>query len=269
MDAPREKLWIAHGRLRSGSDSPGLADRRTMSSSSEALCFPHKLPSASFAEVLTPVRFNTIGLMRGVSELSDVDRAAFGRLLPVLLCGEESAFHVFSREALRISDSHFSRSQALAYRIAAEELEHERLLQELRCYCPVPDDIASSSSRSRHFFIRMASRDPAVHFATVAALDSAVCIILSALVRPLSRSSAVVEILERIRSDEARHVRFSRHHAYELGASRSLLVSKALAVRSEVAALLYPFGSAFEDLGVDMDHLLRRVNSTTESGASA
>ena len=261
MDAPREKFRIDPGRPLSGSDAPGLADQRAVSSASEALCFPHKLARAPFAEGLTPVRLKSIRLMRGVSELSDADRAAFGRLLPILLCGEESAFHVFSREALRISDSQFSRSQALAYRIAAEELEHERLLQELRCYCPVPDDIASSSSRSRHFFIRMASRDPAVHFATVAALDSAVCIILSALVRPLSRSSAVVEILERIRSDEARHVRFSRHHACELGASRSLLMSKAVAVRSEVAALLYPFGSAFEDLGVDMDYLLRRVNS--------
>jgi hypothetical protein len=260
MDA-QERLPIDPKRPHSGSDAPRLADQRAISSASEALCFPHKLPRAPFAERLTPLRLNNIGLMRGVSELSDVDRAAFGRLLPVLLCGEESAFHVFSREALRISDSQFSRTQALAYRIAAEELQHERLLQELRSHCPVSDDIASSSSRSRHFFMRMASRDPAVHFATVAALDSAVCIILSALVRPLLRSNAVVEILERIRSDEARHVRFSRHHAYELGASRSLLMSKALAVRSEVAALLYPFGSAFEDLGVDMDHLLRRVNA--------
>src|SRR6516165_2203739 len=142
MDAPGGKLRIAHGRPHSGSDLPGPADRRTMSSASGALCFPHKLPRASFAEVLTKVRFDTIGLMRGVSELSDVDRAALGRLLPVLLCGEESAFHVFSREALRISDSQFSRSQALAHRIAVEELQHERLLQKLRRCCPVPDDIA-------------------------------------------------------------------------------------------------------------------------------
>src|SRR6516165_11235796 len=142
MDAPREKFRIDPGRPLSGSDARGLADQRAVSSASEALCFPHKLARAPFAEGLTPVRLKSIRLMRGVSELSDVDRAAFGRLLPILLCGEESAFHVFSREALRISDSQFSRSQALAYRIAVEELQHERLLQKLRRCCPVPDDIA-------------------------------------------------------------------------------------------------------------------------------
>jgi hypothetical protein len=105
----------------------------------------------------------------------------------------------------------------------------------------------------------MASRDPAIHFARVAALDSAVCIVLSTLVKPLSRATALIEIFNRIRSDEARHVRFSRWHSYDLGADTSLLAKTAARIRGELVALLYPLGSAFEDLGLDADHLFRRI----------
>jgi hypothetical protein len=140
-------------------------------------------------------------------------------------------------------------------------LEHEHLLQQLRSCCPVPNDIASILRQTRRFFRRIASRDPAVHFARVAGLDSGVCLILSALVRPLSRATALSQIFDRIRSDETRHVRFSRQHSYELGADTMLLANTAAQIRSELVALLYPFGHSFEDLGVDADHLFRRVNA--------
>jgi hypothetical protein len=180
--------------------------------------------------------------------------------LPSLLCGEESSFHVFWREGHRGSNVQIGHSEASANQIAIEELEHERLLQDLRGCCPVPNDVARTLVRTRRFFLRMASRDPAVHFARVAALDSGVCVILSSLVKPLSRATALVEIFNRIRSDEARHVRFSRRHSYELGADTSLLANTAARIRGELVALLYPLGNSFEDLGLDADHLFRRLN---------
>jgi hypothetical protein len=79
--------------------------------------------------------------MDSISELSNIQVTALGRFLPTLLCGEESALQVFSQEGCRISNVQASHSRFLAYRIAADELEHERLIQELRGYCPVPDDI--------------------------------------------------------------------------------------------------------------------------------
>jgi hypothetical protein len=106
----------------------------------------------------------------------------------------------------------------------------------------------------------MASRDPAVHFARIAALDSAVCVLLATLVKPLSRATALIEIFNRIRSDEARHVRFSRQHSYELGADTSLLADTAGHIRDELVAHLYPLANSFEDLGLDADHLFRRIN---------
>ena len=170
------------------SDAPGSPDARPIVMASDALCFRHAVPVALSAGAVAPVRLDPVRLTRGLSELSEVEIAALGRLLPILLCGEESAFQVFWREGHKASNVQISRSEALANQIALEELEHERLLQELRSCCPVPHDVASTLLRTRRFFLRMASRDPAVHFAKVAALDSAVCILLSALAKPLLRA---------------------------------------------------------------------------------
>jgi len=213
------------------------------------------------------MHLRAVRLKESLSELSEIQVSALGQLLPSLLCGEESAFQVFWREGHRVSNVQISRSAALANQIALEELEHERLLQGLRGYCPVPNDVASTILRTRQFFLRMASRDPAVHFARVAALDSGLCVLLSALVKPLSRAATLIEIFNRIRSDEARHVRFSRQHSYELGADTSLLANSAVRVRGELVDLLYPLGESFEDLGVDADHLFRRVNTQKDSVA--
>jgi hypothetical protein len=107
----------------------------------------------------------------------------------------------------------------------------------------------------------MACRDHALHFARIAALDSAVCVILAAVTKPLARARVVVDTFNRIRGDEARHVKFSREHSCELGADKSLLADTAACVRSELVALLYPLASSFEDLGLDADHLFRRVDA--------
>ena len=149
------------------------ANGQTMPFPSDGLCFPHRVPIALCRRAVAPMHLRVARLKDSLSELSETQVTALGQLLPSLLCGEESAFHVFWREGHRVSNVQISRSEALANQIALEELEHERLLQDLRSCCPVPSDVASTLLRTRRFFLRMASRDPAVHFARVAALDSA------------------------------------------------------------------------------------------------
>jgi len=111
----------------------------------------------------------------------------------------------------------------------------------------------------------MASRDLTIHFARIAALDSGVCIILSALVRPVARAPVLAELFNRIRRDEARHVGFSRQHSCRLGANKSLLEDIAIRARAELVTLLYPLANSFEDLGVDADCLFRRVTKESTS----
>ena len=45
-----------------------------------------------------------------------------------------------------------------------------------------------------------------------------------------------------------------------LSSSESRRFSYSAHIRNELVALLYPLGSSFEALGVDADHLFRRVN---------
>jgi hypothetical protein len=224
-----------------------------------ALCFPHTTLVSSGSDLVTPVGFERVNLEPTLLELTDTQVAALGRLVPGLLCGEESAFEVFSNEGYRISSREFSQSQAIANRIAGEELEHERLLRVVSGCCPAPVDLESILRRTRRFFRRMASRDIAIHFAGIAALDSGTCIILSSIVKPVSRATLLAELFNRIRRDEARHVRFSRQYSSGLGARRSLLECIATRVRAELVTLLNPLADSFEDLGVDADQLFRRI----------
>jgi hypothetical protein len=242
-------------------NAPEEANRHGAIFLDDAFCFPHpaSLESRRRAASLTQPRI--IEIRDSLSALSEPQIEALGRFLPALLCGEESSFHVFSREAGRLTEIALYRSLALARRIAIEELEHERLLRDLRNSCLVPNDLATIRLKGRRFFLRMASRDPALHFARVAALDSCVCVILAAVVKPLARARVVVETFNRIRGDEARHVRFSREHSCELGADKSLLADTAACVRSELVALFYPLASTFEDLGLDADRLFRRIEA--------
>lgn len=242
-------------------NAPDGVNHRSAIFTGDGLCFPHPpaLELRHCAEGLSQLRI--VELKDSLSELAEPQIEALGRLLPVLLCGEESAFQVFWREAGRLTDVQFRRSLALARQIAAEELEHEQLLRELRNCCPTPDDLASTRLRARRFFLRMASREPALHFARVAALDSGVCVILAAVAKPLARTPAVVDTLNRIRRDEAKHVRFSREHSCELGADKSLLADTGARIRSELVALLYPLASSFEDLELDADELFRRLEA--------
>jgi hypothetical protein len=242
-------------------NAPEGANHHSEIFTDDTFCFPHPVPLDSRRRAARLMQPRVIEIRDSLSELAVPQIEALGRLLPALLCGEESSFHVFSREAGRPTEAALYRSLALARRIALEELEHERLLRELRNCCPVPNDLATICLSARRFFLRMACRDHALHFARVAALDSAVCVILSAVTKPLGQARVIVETFNRIRGDEARHVRFSREHSCELGANKSLLADTAACVHSELVALLYPLASSFEDLGLDADRLFRRIKA--------
>src|ERR1700756_978534 len=103
--------------------APDGANHHSAMFTDDALCFPHPVPLDSRRPTarLTQPAINEI--RNSLSELAEAQIEALGRLLPALLCGEESSFHVFSREASRLTDAALYRSLALAHRIAVEELE--------------------------------------------------------------------------------------------------------------------------------------------------
>lgn len=185
------------------------------------------------------------------------------RFVPTLMCGEESATHVFQRESDRIKDLQAdAESSRLLKQIAAEEVVHERLLALLRARLPAPDDLQALRRRARFFFFRLASRDPALHFARIVGLDSGVCITLSSLVHPssaLARAPYACQIWNRIWRDEAQHVRVSRQHVLDMGIDKATLNHESKRAREGLVELLRPLACDFEDMKVDPDKLFSRI----------
>lgn len=213
-------------------------------------------------------------------ELSDQCVEAFARLVPLLACGEESAIHVFSGAAalaaleptlessleptLQCNGNGYTppsvSAQALAG-IAADEMRHEAWLAAWRARLPDCLDLATRR-QARRFFAGLACDDPALHFIRIAALDSAVCQILAPLIAreaPLSGVKGIRITLNRILTDEARHVRISRACATASGATPEQVRAEWQDVRVRLATLLESVGPDLAILGADPDKLFDRL----------
>jgi hypothetical protein len=190
--------------------------------------------------------------------LVDAHAEALAELLAIFACGEESAAISFARLGESPID-HVARRELV--QIAGEELVHEGLLRRLRGALPKPPRDKGLRRALAHFFHGVARTDIGLHLAAIASLDSAVCLILSDLLRPggvIAQDFAVATIFRRIRQDEAKHVRVSRHIAVGF-ARRDLRGEVAESTRVGLVAVLARRGAAFERLGVDAERLLARL----------
>jgi hypothetical protein len=194
----------------------------------------------------------------GPFRLGDAAAEALSELLQVFACGEESAAHAFAH--LGSSPLEDAARRGLA-RVAAEELIHERLLRGLRSELPAPAPDRELRRALLRFYHGIGQADTGLHLASIAALDSAVCGILAALLQPngtLAREPAVAMVLRRIQRDEAGHVRLSRRLAAEL-ARGDEIGAVAENARLGLVGLLARRGAAFESLGVNAERLFARI----------
>jgi hypothetical protein len=195
--------------------------------------------------------------------LSSRHAEALAELLPFLLCGEESAVVAFG---------HYSQSTLLrpeARRefalIQTDELRHASWLRCLRLTLPPPYPHTRLRRELRRFFTRIGSPDIGHHFAHIAALDSAVCVILGALRqrhRPVARDSALSALFAHIHRDEAKHVAIARRYARQLHGPVELH-SWASEIRSQLTAILAERAGAFEALEVCPDRLFPLLRAVT------
>ena len=139
----------------------------------------------------------------GPLRLGDAAADALSELLQVFACGEESAALAFAR--LGDSPIKAAARHALA-RVAEDELVHERLLRGLRGALPAPAPDGEQRRALLRFYHCIAQADIGLHLASIAALDSAVCLILAALLetdRALAQEPTVNAIFRHIHRDEA------------------------------------------------------------------
>jgi len=186
---------------------------------------------------------------------------ALAELLPVLLCGEESA--ALAMDHIAGSRDAQDEMRAALARIALDELEHQALLQRIRAALPVPHDDPELHAAMRRFFMRLASRDPATHCARIAAVDSAVCLLLGDLRRrrrPIALEPTLNTVVARIHRDEARHVAVMSRYAAELPRSHGGH-DDVIEARHGLTRLLERRAVAMEDLGVDPDRLFKSLHA--------
>jgi hypothetical protein len=194
----------------------------------------------------------------GPFRLGDTQAEVLSELLQVFACGEESAALAFAH--LGGSPLEHVARHGLA-RIAEEELIHERLLRGLRAVLPAPAPDRELRRILLRFYHGVAQTDIGLHLASIAALDSAVCLILATLLEPgstLTQEPEVAIVLRRIHRDEAGHVRLSRRLASEL-AQRNAIDAVAENVRLGLVDVLARRGAAFESLSIDAGRLFARI----------
>jgi hypothetical protein len=195
-----------------------------------------------------------------VADSRSADAESLATFMPYLLCGEESAVHLFYRESRRHRKADVAAEQ-LFLRIAKEEKVHELMLNRLVSELPQPKHLESMRRMGHDFFVGLADPDPGVHFARVAALDSGVCKIMAVLCAApkICRVPAVYRVFNKVLTDESSHVRISRQYVFDLGLSRDTLNKAADFVCPALANFLSPGGDVLEQMGIDPDRLFRRI----------
>jgi hypothetical protein len=196
--------------------------------------------------------------------LADAHAEALAELLQIFACGEESAAIAFA--SLGGSSIEAAARHVLMH-IAGEELVHEGLLRGLRGVLPAPPRDRELRRLLAQFYHGVARADIGLHLAAIASLDSAVCLILSALLRPggaVEQDPAVAAIFRRIQRDEAKHVRVSRQIAVESG-RKDAISAVAESTRAGLVGLLARRGAAFECLNIDAGRLFGRLARVPEA----
>ncbi len=190
--------------------------------------------------------------------LSATHAHAVASLLPLLGCGEEAASLAFDDIADRYAKP-LERSALQG--IALEERAHDDIIQMLIAMMPEQPDMPDMLKAARRFHIKLGRGAPAERLARIAALDSAVCLILSRLTRarnPIASDPQIAAPLIGIRNDEARHVSVSRALAMA-SLPRATLYELGTCTRRAFADVLMLGGDAMEALGIDPCALERDI----------
>ncbi len=193
--------------------------------------------------------------------LDEPSATALSELLPLMGCGEEAAVLGFEHLATRSGLD--TASRIALHAIAADERVHDALLGGLRAALPRPGPHPAMRRAARRFHFALATGGAAMQLARITGVDSAVCTIVSRLLRkpgPLVCDRGVRSVLGKIRQDETQHVAVARKIAMAL-LEGSIARDAAAEARDGLADLL-DFGTrAFEELGIDPDRLLRDVRA--------
>lgn len=188
-------------------------------------------------------------------QFSPEQHHALARLLPLLVCGEQSSQWVFYNEAWR--NRHSRQIIEDFEQIVADEQSHEKALELVRNQLTEPDDITTLKRRSQHFFAKLAVTETfSEHFAQIACLDSLVCKVMLAIENgSLGKQHPFSKLCRAIKQDEARHVSLSKKHALTLGFDSKKWPRFRQEISQRLFNLLNTEENAFSQIGVELSAL--------------
>ena len=194
-------------------------------------------------------------------DFNDETLVQLAKLVPLLLCGEQSAVLIFNRFSDTLTHQEISDSLNKFSRIESDEHQHELALQKLLSTLPKPDDLHQLKRRSQRFYANLSSNvGLAQQFAQIAVLDSCVCRIMKEMESSIVRKQPILSYLfSQIKKDEARHVNISRRQALQLGLNKHQISEQAENISRQLVELLTPSALSFEALEVDPDKLFNKL----------
>ncbi|GLS84035.1 hypothetical protein [Paraferrimonas haliotis] len=192
---------------------------------------------------------------------TDEQALSLAQLMPLLLCGEQSAQLVFSQHAQLLPAN--SQSQRALLLVERDESRHDQALEWVLQQLPASSQQHRSQRLSQRFYARLGrSQTTAEQFINIAALDACVTQVMRAMsVSTLGRNHPFSQLCQLIMRDEAKHVYVSRQYAAENGASFAQMHQRAVTISNSLFELLSSQHRAFEHLGVDLDNLERKLVS--------
>ena len=191
--------------------------------------------------------------------LADGHGTALARIVPFLICGEQSAIRVFASAAGRCDQRARWRSAFLD--IERDESGHEAAWQALLEVLPRPRELQRLKRRAALFFTRLGrAHSVGEHFARIAHLDTAVGVMMWHLERSaVAAEPRIAALAGHVKRDEARHVSVSKRYVRDLGVPRERYEALGAEVRDELVATLAPVAEALEGIGIDTDRMFLRV----------
>jgi hypothetical protein len=187
---------------------------------------------------------------------------ALSSLVPLLLCGEQSAQQVFHHQAGQLRLGTKKTLALVLQQIEQEEEAHERALQGLAAALCVSPDLHQRKRRSQQFYASLA-RDVSLgqHFARIEILDACVCRIMHALSRASwGESHPLYYRFDASKAAEARHVGSSRRYGKMLGIGDVQREQERRLIGTLIVDFLAPDAAAFECLGVDPARLFKQLH---------
>lgn len=195
-------------------------------------------------------------------KLVDREQAAFARVIPLLICGEQSAITVFENAG---TAHRGAAARELRYAFNAIEIDengHEQAWQALFARLSPPHDLQRIRRRAALFFAKLGrAQSIATHFAQISQLDSCVGAIMWHLEKStIARMEPIKILATQIKRDEARHVAVSRRYARALGVTQIEHRELGIKTRTKLVELLRPEADALESIGIDPDRLFLHID---------